>query len=528
MPAWIRLLLVVTLVVATSVVSACRAVADVSSGWLHTSGSTIQTADGRPYVIKAVSWFGMETPGCAPHGLWQISLDDGLAQIASFGFTTIRLPFSNECLHQETTTGINAQVNPELVGLSPLQLMDRVIARARAHGLSVILDRHRPTSDAQSPLWYTDRVSEADWISDWQLLARRYASDPTVIGVDLHNEPHGDACWGCGDPGRDWAAAATRAGNAVLAENPRLLVIVEGVEHNGNGSSTWWGGGLSDVREHPITLTVPHRVVYSPHDYPPSISPQPWFSAPDYPQNLPAQWDKSWGYLVEDGIAPVLLGEFGTRLQTAADQQWLTTLVSYLRTHDISFAYWSFNPNSGDTGGLVLDDWRTPDQAKLNALGPLLTPRRVPTTAATPMPSPTPTPSPVPSSPVPSSPIPSSSAPTPANPTPSPTPAPQTGSPGPDDLAAQWRVTSAWSGGYVAEITLDSAHGRDGWTLAYADPDALSVISSWGMTCQVQSGRVSCAGADWAAQVPANGQRVVGIQVATRGDPPHDPRLDLG
>ena len=126
------------------------------------------------------------------------------------------------------------------------------------------------------------------------MLAARYAEDDTVIGVDLHNEPHGEACWGCGDPRRDWAAAATRAGNAVLEENPRLLVIIEGVQHQGNGAGTWWGGGLADVRRHPIRLDVPDRVVYSPHDYPSSIHPQSWFSDPAYPASLPAQWDRTW------------------------------------------------------------------------------------------------------------------------------------------------------------------------------------------------------------------------------------------
>ncbi|WP_344811005.1 glycoside hydrolase family 5 protein [Microlunatus aurantiacus] len=349
-----------------------RPAAVASPGWLHTDGSTIRTADGRPYVIKAVAWFGMETPGCAPHGLWQIGLDDGLAQIASFGFTTIRLPFSNACLHGSTTDGIDARTNPELVGLTPLQLMDRVVARAKAHGLTVILDRHRPDSSSQSPLWYTAEVTEEQWIDDWRMLAGRYADDPTVIGVDLHNEPHGEACWGCGDRRRDWAAAATRAGNAVLAANPHLLVIIEGVEDSGDGGVTWWGGGLADVREHPVRLDVAHRVVYSPHDYPASVHPQSWFADPAYPANLPGRWDRTWGYLVTENIAPVLLGEFGTRLQTTSDGQWLATLVTYLDTKKISFAYWSFNPNSGDTGGLVTDDWVTPQRDKLEALRPLL------------------------------------------------------------------------------------------------------------------------------------------------------------
>ena len=42
------------------------------------------------------------------------------------------------------------------------------------------------------------------------------------------------------------------------------------------------------------------------------------------------------------------------------------------RTNRMSFAYWSFNPNSGDTGGLVTDDWVTPQRDKLEALRPLL------------------------------------------------------------------------------------------------------------------------------------------------------------
>ena len=90
--------------------------------------------------------------------------------------------------------------------------MDAVVAARAAHGLSVILDRHRPDSGAQSELWYTPAWSEQRWIADWTMLAKRYANDPTVVGVDLHNEPHGAACWGCGDAKRDWAAAATRAG----------------------------------------------------------------------------------------------------------------------------------------------------------------------------------------------------------------------------------------------------------------------------------------------------------------------------
>ncbi|MDF2920059.1 MAG: endoglucanase, partial [Microbacterium sp.] len=340
-----------TMMIAGAVVPSATAAS--VPGWLSTKGSTIVTASGSPHVIKATAWFGMETSTCAPHGLWSISLDEGLDAIAAMGFNTIRLPFSNECLAAKSSNSINAAVNPGLVSLSPLKLMDTVIARAKAHGLSVILDRHRPDSGAQSELWYTSQYSEKRWIDDWKMLAARYKNEPAVIGADLHNEPHGPACWNCGDASRDWRAAATRAGNAVLSVNPKLLIIVEGVENQGDGTATWWGGGLKDVRSAPVTLSVKNRVVYSPHDYPATVHQQPWFSAPNYPDNLEGIWDANWGYLVRQNIAPVLLGEFGTKLETESDRAWLKTLVAYLAKTKMSYAYWSFNPNSGDTGGLV-------------------------------------------------------------------------------------------------------------------------------------------------------------------------------
>ncbi|MDF2554737.1 MAG: glycosyl hydrolase family 5, partial [Microbacterium sp.] len=341
-------------------------------GRLHTDGARIVTEDGTPYPIKAISWFGLETSTCAPHGLWAISLDAGMQQIASLGFTTVRVPFSNECLDASATSSVDGATNPALVDLAPIEVLDATIASACAAGLTVILDRHRPDSAAQSELWYTDRHSEEEWIAHWRMLAERYRDDPTVVGVDLHNEPHGAACWGCGDPARDWRAAATRAGNAVLEVNPHLLIIVGGVERQPDGTMTWWGGGLAGVAGAPVELAVADRVVYSPHDYPASVSAQPWFSVPEYPANLEAMWERNWGYIATRGIAPVLLGEFGSTLRTDSDRLWLATLVDYLERTGIGFGYWSFNPDSGDTGGIVADDWRTPQQDKLDALRPIL------------------------------------------------------------------------------------------------------------------------------------------------------------
>jgi aryl-phospho-beta-D-glucosidase BglC (GH1 family) len=341
-----------------------------SSGYLSTSGANIVDDQGRVVRLTGLNWFGLETETFAPHGLWARGLDSCLDQIADLGYNCLRIPYSNELFDpQSVPNGIDFSLNPQLQGLSGLEILDAMVEGAGERGMRVILDRHRPSSSAQSELWYTGQYDEERWISDWEMLALRYRDNPTVVGFDLHNEPHGPATWGTGDLSTDWRLAAQRAGNRILAVNPNLLILVEGV-----GDGYWWGGNLSRAGTHPVVLNVPGRVVYSPHDYPQSVYAQDWFEVASYPGNLPTLWDTHWGYLVKDQIAPVLLGEFGTELQTVSDQLWLDTLAEYVQTNGVSFTYWCFNPNSGDTGGVLKDDWRSVHQNKQAILAPLQAP----------------------------------------------------------------------------------------------------------------------------------------------------------
>ena len=68
----------------------------------------------------------------------------------------------------------------------------------------------------------------------------------------------------------------------------------------------------------------------------------------------------------------VLIGEFGTKLQTQNDRQWLTALTSYITTNGLSFAYWCWNPDSNDTGGILMDDWTTVNTDKQSIIQPAL------------------------------------------------------------------------------------------------------------------------------------------------------------
>jgi aryl-phospho-beta-D-glucosidase BglC (GH1 family) len=343
-----------------------------AQGFLSTSGSRIIDSQGQVVTLNGLNWFGMETETFAPHGLWTRSMDSMLDQIQALGYDTLRIPFSNEALRPGSVpNGIDFAKNPDLAGKSAVAILDILVAKCGQRGIRVLLDRHRPTKSAQSDLWYTSEVSEEQWISDWEMLARRYKGNPTVIGADLHNEPHGRATWGSGSLSTDWRLAAQRAGNRILAANPDWLIVVEGVE-SVNGQNYWWGGNLRNAGSYPVTLAVANRVVYSTHDYATSVYNQPWFSAPNYPANLPGIWDANWGYLLKQNIAPVLVGEFGTHFSSQVDQVWLRELVKYIEQNGASFTYWCWNPNSTDTGGILKSDWHTVEDAKQAVLNPLL------------------------------------------------------------------------------------------------------------------------------------------------------------
>jgi endoglucanase len=340
---------------------------------LRTSGAKIVDRDGRTVVLQGVNWFGFETSAHLPHGLWTRRLDDVMGQIRRMGFNTIRLPFSLQAL-RSTEPVANVGPNDVLRGRTPQQAMDVVIDAAARAGLMVLLENHSLADDGYTyGLWYGQAgFDEADWVAAWEGLARRYRGRRSVIGADLKNEPHGEATWGTGGL-TDWRRAATRAGNAVTAIAPGWLIVVEGIEkpvRGGRLATHWWGGNLEGVRRAPVRLKRAHRVVYSPHEYGPGVFPQPWFGRADTARILARRWHDGWGYIAREGIAPLLVGEFGGRkVDLASDEgRWQRQFLDHLARTGISWTYWALNPNSGDTGGVLRDDWHSVDRPKLALL----------------------------------------------------------------------------------------------------------------------------------------------------------------
>lgn len=354
---------------------------------LYIQGADIKrVSDDSVIQLQSVNWFGAESANHTPHGTWADTRHwrDIVDQIHSMGFNCIRLPVSGAFSSVTLTppsTAIDETLNPDLVGLNAWQILDKIFDYCESKGIYVVIDHHRRQAGAGADGGPTDgSYTLANWKATWANFANRYKNHLAVIGADLHNEPH-NLTWA------DWAVLAEDVGNHVLSLAPDWLIFVEGVGNEGD-DHYWWAGHLKGVATRPIVLSVPNKVVYSPHEYGQSVGSQTWLAydggtvPENYPNNLPPLWDAYWGFIAKQGIAPIWIGEFGgffgrdgiggTKPHGTYETQWGNTLVSYLKTNNMSFAYWAYNPNSVDTGGLVRDDWTTPQTHKLTLLQPVL------------------------------------------------------------------------------------------------------------------------------------------------------------
>jgi endoglucanase len=343
-------------------------------GGVYTTGNNNIYKNGSKINLKGVNWFGFETDAYVAHGLWTRGYKEMISQIKSSGFNAVRVPFCPGTLQGRSVTAIDYDANPEFENLNSLQIMDLVLREMDSQKIYILLDHHRPDCMAISELWHVGGYTERQWIDDLKLVATRYKNLEYFMGVDLKNEPHGAATWGSGDVNTDWAIAAEKAGSEILRANENILVFVEGIGWSNSCASQiapFWGENLEGMRCK--TLNLPKdKLVFSPHIYGPDVNHQSYFSESSFPANMPAIWNQHWGFLVDLGYTIVpgeWGGKFGTNGGDPKDTVLQTAFMNYLSSKRIcnSF-YWSWNPNSGDTGGILQDDWKTVWSHKLESL----------------------------------------------------------------------------------------------------------------------------------------------------------------
>ena len=368
--------------------------APTTDDWLHTDGNKILDKNGKEVWLTGINWFGYNTGTNTFDGLWACDLNTSISSIADRGFNLLRIPISTELIKNWSNgnypnANFNQATNSYLVGMNSLEIFDYVVGQCRANGIKIMIDIHSAKTDAMGhmkPIWSEGNITEQDFLDSLSWMSARYKNDDTIIAYDLKNEPHGKANesprakWDDSKDSDNWKYIAEKAANAVLSKNPNVLVMVEGIEiypkdikSNGDFSSTnmgdyyctWWGGNLRGVKDNPVDLgKYQNKLVYSPHDYGPTVYEQPWFKGGYTFDSLYEDcWYDNWFYIQEQDIAPLLIGEWGGFMRDP-NLKWMTYLRQLIKENKINHTFWCFNSNSGDTGGLVLDDFTTWDEDK--------------------------------------------------------------------------------------------------------------------------------------------------------------------
>ncbi|MFD8542646.1 glycoside hydrolase family 5 protein [Streptomyces sp. NPDC059649] len=391
---------------------------------LSTRGRYIVDADGNRFKLKSANWHGAqgswngsgdiadpanhhdgEKSDQMPLGLDRAPIPKILAGFHELGINSIRLPFSNEMLHdQRPVPDSSVAANPQLRGRTPLQVLDAVVAATTSEGFAVVLNNHTNTSRFCCGLdgnerWNTSQ-STAQWEDDWISLARRYKDNKRVVGADLYNEVRrtvtDDANWNWGD-NHDWWAASQHLGDRLLTEaNPDLLVVVEGINWQGIPADGLfhWRPTLEPVRTLSHTLVASNKLVYSAHFY--------GYTGPNHTgatgtgethdpryqelsrEDLFATLQRQAFYVTEAGrhyTAPLWISEFGIGRDETNPQAraWFGNFVDHLIDQDTDFAFWPLVGWAGhgtwplinfDTAGRrsgILDggDWRSADWKRL-------------------------------------------------------------------------------------------------------------------------------------------------------------------
>lgn len=358
------------------------------SGWLHTNAGDTKIYDSKGNVVRLVGLnamgleygIGTSAPDSCKFG-WGGEDAGGFSatefdNIASWGFNSVRVPVSWENLEPTAPTLESPGTWVHHWNTAYLNQIDYFVNQFGQRHIAVILDFHQldlspafqyapggvhvsfcegwgePTwlySGITSPTTSTDLgAAICNFFNDKsmvggivpapiegmataeQMLASRYTNNPTVVGLDLFNEPWFPRSCGTNSTFDELLMNYdAQVSKAISNANPHLLIVFEEPPQN-----------LMPQGSSPI-LTAPPPVpnaVYEVHVYTPGWdTAQPLLQA--YLSNA-----KNWG-------VPLYMGEFNAfyagdnGVKATVDPNWQAdtrSLLEFCRTNGISWSFWSY------------------------------------------------------------------------------------------------------------------------------------------------------------------------------------------
>ncbi len=240
--------------------------------------------------------------------------------------------------------------NFDAVFASELLRADQAIALAKKNKLLVVLDLMGATQYGL----FRSSAGQERFFKCWETLAKRYASEKTVIGYDLANEPHMKEIGSAVDAGvLSWNDLVEKASVRIRAVDPVKTIVIEGAL----GGSVH---GLAVTR--PVSVS---NVVYSPHMYEPFLVTHQRIPNPQFPQDaleypgmiLGTLFDKKSLEQELAGVVefqkkynvPIFVGEFSCIrwAPNGSAYRWIRDCIELFEKYEWDWAFHSFRDFNG-------------------------------------------------------------------------------------------------------------------------------------------------------------------------------------
>jgi endoglucanase len=177
------------LIAACSIAIACRKKHDdestsIDSRQLHASGIDIIDGSGKKVYLRGVA-FGNEVWSNAPTIPTTHHSEEDYKRVRDMGMNAIRFYLNYQIFEDDAT--------PYVYKSAAWDWIDQNIAWAKKHDIYLILNMHVPQGGFQSngdgdALW-NNPENQNRLKALWFNIAKRYANEPTIAGLDLLNEP---------------------------------------------------------------------------------------------------------------------------------------------------------------------------------------------------------------------------------------------------------------------------------------------------------------------------------------------------
>ncbi|KAL9664132.1 hypothetical protein QQ045_019529 [Rhodiola kirilowii] len=316
-----------------------------SSRWI------VEDSSGERVKLACVNWVS-HLEALVAEGLSKQPVDVISKKILTMGFNCVRLTWplflvtdkslASTTARQsfkglglvESLAGLQAN-NPSIVDLPLIQAFQAVIANLDKNNVMVILDNHisQPgwcCSNTDGNGFFGDEYFDPDlWVQGLTQMASMLSNFSNVIGMSLRNELRGPK-----QNVNDWYKYMQRGAEAVHSANPKLLVILSGLDYDKD---------FSFLQKTPLNITFSNKLVFEIHWYAFSDG-SSWATGNpnDVCGRVVSNIMKRSGFLLDKGY-PLFVSEFGVDLRgtNVNDNRYLGCFMGLAAELDLDFALWT-------------------------------------------------------------------------------------------------------------------------------------------------------------------------------------------